>query len=87
MTNHPHLPAFPPSEPESLAQLRGDCARMAPHWHQAADAGPVPGSASGSVSRSATAPAGRLPAAEASHGVRVPSRSAQLVAGMSEYGN
>jgi hypothetical protein len=28
------------AEPESLAQLRGDCARMAPHW--AAASAPLP---------------------------------------------
>lgn len=26
------LPAAPPAEPESLAQLIGDCHKMAPHW-------------------------------------------------------
>jgi hypothetical protein len=26
------LPTNPPAEPESLAQLIGDCHKMAPHW-------------------------------------------------------
>ncbi|MFF3762492.1 hypothetical protein ACFYYR_00115 [Streptomyces sp. NPDC001922] len=32
------------AEPESLAELRGDCARMAPHWvaHPHASSEPVP---------------------------------------------
>ncbi|GCD38282.1 hypothetical protein OEIGOIKO_06094 [Streptomyces chrestomyceticus JCM 4735] len=30
----PHSSAVRPAlEPESMAQLLGDCARMAPHWH------------------------------------------------------
>jgi len=52
-----------------LAALRGDCARMAPHW---------------------TVP-DRIVALPVSpsliHGVSVPSKSARLLDGMSEYGN
>ncbi|WP_329248090.1 hypothetical protein OG223_15605 [Streptomyces sp. NBC_01478] len=52
-----------------LAALRGDCARMAPHW---------------------TAP-DRIVSAPVSpsliHGVSVPSKSARLLDGMSEYGD
>lgn len=71
MTQHARTPGFPPSEPESLAQLRGDCARMAPRWPAAAP----------------RVPAETPPARPAPHGVRVPSRSARLLDGMSEYGD
>ncbi|GAB3669865.1 hypothetical protein [Streptomyces sparsus] len=58
-------------DPESLAELRGDCARMAARWtaghHSAARTAPVPFS--------------QL------HGVRVPDRSARLLDGMSDYGD
>ncbi|MFC0597173.1 hypothetical protein ACFFHI_02090 [Streptomyces palmae] len=57
------------AEPESLAQLRGDCARMAPHW--SATAAPTPAPVAPSRIR----------------GVRVPTRSAHLLDGMSEYGD
>ncbi|GAB2833705.1 hypothetical protein ACWGJ2_14600 [Streptomyces sp. NPDC054796] len=63
-------PLRPPAEPESLDQLRGDCARMAPHWSVTSPSPvvvPVP--------------------PEALRGVRVPSRSARLLDGMSEYGD
>jgi hypothetical protein len=33
-------------DPESLDQLRGDCARMAPHWKAGERSAPAPGSAS-----------------------------------------
>ncbi|MEU4995201.1 hypothetical protein [Streptomyces sp. NPDC021622] len=54
---------------ESLETLRGDCARMAPHWvaPAAATAAPV-------------SPA-------LIHGVTVPTASARLIDGMSEYGD
>ncbi|AXK32782.1 hypothetical protein DVA86_09120 [Streptomyces armeniacus] len=84
MTKHAHSPGFPPPEPESLAQLRGDCARMAPHWQTGTATGSVSGSASGSGRRESKA-AGTGPVAL--HGVRVPSRSARLLDGMSEYGD
>lgn len=54
---------------ETLETLRGDCARMAPHWVSPASA--------------ATAPVS--PALI--HGVSVPSASARLIDGMSEYGD
>jgi len=66
------------AEPESLAQLLGDCAHMAPHWTGAGSAAAAP------------APAVRTSAApppEALTGVRVPARSARLLDGMSEYGD
>jgi hypothetical protein len=74
MSHHHIRPALRPSaaEPESLAELRGDCARMAPHWTTASrrdrySDGPVP------LSRI--------------RGVTVPSASAHLLDGMSEYGD
>ncbi|MEV0282020.1 hypothetical protein AB0I22_37365 [Streptomyces sp. NPDC050610] len=33
---------FPAGEPESLDELRGDCARMAPQWATPTAAAPVP---------------------------------------------
>ncbi|MFD7108345.1 hypothetical protein ACWIG3_35375 [Streptomyces celluloflavus] len=33
------------ADPESLAQLRGDCARMAPRWRAGRSAAPAPGRA------------------------------------------
>jgi hypothetical protein len=71
MTN---LQAPPPALADlegGLAALRGDCARMAPHW---APPGP------------ATAP-GAAPALTLTHGVTVPSSSARLLEAMSDYGN
>jgi hypothetical protein len=67
------------TEPESLPQLLGDCAHMAPHWHaaaSAADASPTSGTG-----------ASAAPPPEALRGVRVPARSARLLDGMSEYGD
>ncbi|MEU1376319.1 hypothetical protein ABZ442_22045 [Streptomyces triculaminicus] len=61
-----------PGEPESLADLRRDCARMAPHW---------PG-----TTAAAPAPAAHTPLSLI-HGIRVPARSARLLDGMSEYGD
>ncbi|MEW2222360.1 hypothetical protein AB0939_24190 [Streptomyces sp. NPDC006990] len=69
----PKTALFPPgyAEHESMEQLLGDCARMAPHW-TVAPAG---------AQEQHRAP---LPAL---HGVRVPVRSARLLEGMSEYGD
>ncbi|WP_432146687.1 hypothetical protein [Streptomyces sp. bgisy084] len=58
-----------PQEPESLDELRGDCARMAGHWKAGRSSAPAPGSAADL------------------HGIKVPSSSAALVGGMSEYGD
>lgn len=65
----PRLPHHP-AEPESLAELRADCARMAPQWptHRRDPIAPPVGPAQ-------------------IHGVRVPSASAHLVDGMSDYGD
>ncbi|MFG2371751.1 hypothetical protein ACGFY9_09760 [Streptomyces sp. NPDC048504] len=65
-----HVPVHLEGEGEAgLAALRGDCARMAPHW---------------------TVP-DRIVALPVSpsliHGVTVPSTSARLLDGMSEYGD
>ncbi|MEU9110407.1 hypothetical protein AB0D04_01100 [Streptomyces sp. NPDC048483] len=67
-------PPAPPSrsaaaDPESLDQLRGDCARMAPRFRAGRSGAPAPGKASDL------------------HGVKVPAKSAELVDGMSEYGD
>ncbi|MEU8570631.1 hypothetical protein AB0C51_20180 [Streptomyces pathocidini] len=65
-------PASAAVEPESLAELRGDCARMAPHWAvRDGDLAPVP----------EPVPPSRI------HGVRVPPSAARLLDGMSEYGD
>ncbi|MEC4019334.1 hypothetical protein [Streptomyces sp. H27-D2] len=67
-----HIESAPPAaEPESLAELRGDCARMAPHWSPIGRTAPVHPPVSPSSIR----------------GVRVPSGSAELLDGMSEYGD
>ncbi|MFE0135387.1 hypothetical protein ACFWY6_28010 [Streptomyces sp. NPDC059037] len=59
-----------PYEPlENMETLRGDCARMAPHW----------------VAPAAAAAAPVSPALI--HGVTVPTASARLIDGMSEYGD
>ncbi|MFI9200737.1 hypothetical protein [Streptomyces sp. NPDC053048] len=63
----------PATDPESLAELRRDCARMAPHW-------PRPSGAAAHV------PAVPTPLSLI-HGVSVPARSARLLDGMSEYGD
>lgn len=78
MSEHAHLPGLPPSEPESLAELRGDCARMASRWTEASGT-------SGAVEASGAAAPSAPP--EPLHGVRVPPRSARLLEGMSEYGD
>ncbi|MDK1475525.1 hypothetical protein QNO07_19240 [Streptomyces sp. 549] len=58
-------------EPETLAELRLDCARMAARWTADGPSGTRP------------APAGWSQL----HGVRVPDRSARLLDGMSDYGD
>lgn len=65
-----HVPVHLEGEGETdLASLRGDCARMAPHWTVPDRIVSLP------VSPSLI------------HGVTVPSTSARLLDGMSEYGN
>lgn len=67
------------AEPESMEQLLGDCARMAPHWTVPACEQLVP---------AATGAAGGPAAShETLHGVRVPVASARLLEGMSDYGD
>ncbi len=56
-------------DPESLDELRGDCARIAGRWQGGRRSAPPPGRAADL------------------HGVEVPSASAALVDGMSEYGD
>ncbi|MBA6435347.1 MULTISPECIES: hypothetical protein [Streptomyces] len=72
-----HLtPAFPATgaiEPEYLDQLRGDGARMAPHWTVTVAAAP-------------TRPVSPV-AASRIRGITVPATSADLLAGMSDYGD
>ncbi|MFF7329158.1 hypothetical protein ACIQU5_30025 [Streptomyces sp. NPDC090306] len=73
MTN---LQAPPPALADlegGLASLRGDCARMAPHW-----------TATAAVSGPGAAP---VTAAAPLTGVTVPSSSARLLEAMSDYGN
>ncbi|NGO73329.1 hypothetical protein G5C65_34365 [Streptomyces sp. SB3404] len=62
------------TEHESLEQLLGDCAQMAPHWRVT----PRPGAAE--------QPTAHVPP-RALHGVRVPRRYARLLDGMSDYGD
>ncbi|OPF79113.1 hypothetical protein VT50_0217260 [Streptomyces antioxidans] len=69
----PALPATGAIEPEHLEELRGDGARMAPHWTVT-----VPAAPAGPVSPVA---ASRI------RGVTVPAASADLLAGMSDYGD
>jgi hypothetical protein len=66
MQNSPRTPA---PEPESLDQLRGDCARMAPHWPAAKAAPAAPQPAAG-PSRGVQVPAAsaRLVAGMADYG-------------------
>lgn len=64
-----------PEEPESLDQLRGDCARMSSRWpRRPADADAPEGARTG----------GRT---ERPRGLDVPERSARLLDGMSDYGD
>ncbi|MFD9211370.1 hypothetical protein ACFVZM_34445 [Streptomyces sioyaensis] len=67
VTPSPDAPAR--RDPESLDELRGDCARMEGRWSAGRRPAPAPG-------RSADL-----------HGVKVPSSSAALLDGMSEYGD
>ncbi|AEN09501.1 MULTISPECIES: hypothetical protein [unclassified Streptomyces] len=63
-----------PRESEmSLAELRGDCARMAPHWVAATK----------TVTKAAAVPS----RPSLIHGVTVPPSSARLVDAMPEYGD
>ncbi|AKH81983.1 hypothetical protein AA958_06875 [Streptomyces sp. CNQ-509] len=68
--------AFPSAAPleldGGLAELRTDCARMAPHWsgHPHSPAGHVPDTRISGLAR-----------------IMVPSASADLLRGMSEYGD
>ncbi|MEU5050929.1 hypothetical protein [Streptomyces sp. NPDC021096] len=59
------------TDPESLDELRRDCARMAPHWTGTA----------GEPRRGSATPLSLI------HGVVVPAGSARLLDGMSEYGD
>ncbi|MBA0050261.1 hypothetical protein E0L36_04910 [Streptomyces sp. AJS327] len=68
---------FPEAEPESLAQLRGDCARMAPYW-------PAARAATGSQCAARSHAPARPPSLR---GVRVPPGTARMLEGMSEYGD
>ncbi|PSJ28023.1 hypothetical protein B7P34_14690 [Streptosporangium nondiastaticum] len=62
---------FSEYEPESLAELRGLCARMSPHWTGSPGQG---------------RPAVAVPPSLI-RGVSVPAGSARLIDGMSEYGD
>ncbi|MFG2499331.1 hypothetical protein ACGFSB_14125 [Streptomyces sp. NPDC048441] len=65
-------PVDPPETIENMETLRGDCARMAPHW----------------VAPTAPAGAPAAPVSPALiHGISVPPASARLIDGMSEYGD
>lgn len=66
------------AEPESMDQLLGDCARMAPHWKVTGYDQLIPAEAG-----LATVPAASH---EKLHGVRIPAASARVLEGMSEYG-
>ncbi|MET7638803.1 hypothetical protein [Streptomyces sp. NPDC005438] len=68
----PSAPAWPhTSEPESLEQLRGDCARIDARY-----------------TLNTVHPLSPIPAAHSlPSGVRVPASSAQLLDGMSSYGD
>lgn len=69
------------ADPESMDELLGDCARMAPHWTEPAWALHFPAGRDGRDGRS-----GGAASHEALHGVRVPAASARMLEGMSEYG-
>jgi hypothetical protein len=70
MSSMPVMPSH--AEPETLAELRGDCRHIDASW---TTPGPVRPPAR------AAAPHSHAPAAD------VPARGATLVAGMSEYGD
>lgn len=59
-------------EPESMDDLRQDCARMSARW---------------TSTESAQAKDAEPATASLLHGVRVPDRSARLLDGMSDYGD
>jgi hypothetical protein len=81
-----HIESTPPShttEPESMAELRGDCARMAPHW---------PAGTSAQTAAEPDPERGREREPEPVspsrfRGITVPPASAHLLDGMSEYGD
>ncbi|MCQ8774697.1 hypothetical protein [Streptomyces telluris] len=62
---------FSDSEPESLAELRGLCARMSPHWT----------GGTGQRQAAAVVPPSWI------RGVSVPAGAPRLIDGMSEYGD
>ena len=66
------------ADPESMDELLGDCARMAPHWTEPAWALHIPAGQD-------VPPIGAA-SYEALRGVRVPAASARVLEGMSEYG-
>jgi hypothetical protein len=70
MSSMPVMPAH--AEPETLAELRGDCRHIDASWTT-----PGPVSAPTKIAR----PGSHAPATD------IPARSATLVAGMSEYGD
>ncbi|MFJ6566982.1 hypothetical protein ACIQNU_06155 [Streptomyces sp. NPDC091292] len=72
MTNFRFRDSAPLDLEGGLASLRGDCARMAPHWRAPHDAAPRP------------VPSSFAPGI---HGVVVPAASAKLLDAMSEYGD
>ncbi len=79
------------SDPESMDELRSDCARMAPHWSgpfipSAALPWPAPHPARRLERASAAARLRGAGAYGAPRGVRVPASSARMLDGMSEYG-
>jgi hypothetical protein len=84
----PNLVRRTAAEPESMDQLLGDCARMAPHWTVPVCDRPSPWALrpgwcpQADPGGTAVAPASY----EALHGVRVPAASARVLEGMSEYG-
>jgi hypothetical protein len=65
----------PYAEPDSLAELLGDCRRMARHW------APAPAAADRDRAGESAASGGA-----GLRGVTVPAATAHVVAGMAEYG-
>ncbi|MFC7216765.1 hypothetical protein ACFQLX_01045 [Streptomyces polyrhachis] len=71
---HPHRPVATPLELDGgLAELRGDCARMAPHW-----TAPVAGGGEASPEPARIGGLARI---------TVPAASAELLKGTAEYGD
>lgn len=68
----PDLPAAGVIEPDALAELRGYGARMAPHW---------------AVPVVTVAPPAAPVSPSRIRGITVPAASADLVGGMSDYGD